>query len=35
VWLGANLGVLFALVIGYVATLLVQRGAVARQEADQ
>jgi purine-cytosine permease-like protein len=32
-WAGANLGVLFALVIGFVATMLIGRGAVQRQEA--
>ncbi|RKR74631.1 purine-cytosine permease family protein [Frondihabitans australicus] len=33
-WGGANLGVLAALVIGYVGTLLLTRGAVRRQEAQ-
>jgi purine-cytosine permease-like protein len=33
-WAYANLGVLFALVIGFVGTLLLRRGAVARQEAE-
>jgi NCS1 family nucleobase:cation symporter-1 len=32
-WAGANLGVLFALVIGFVATLIFSRAAVRRQEA--
>ncbi|MDR1806918.1 MAG: cytosine permease [Propionibacteriaceae bacterium] len=32
-WAYANLGVLFALVIGFVATLAIQRGTVRRQEA--
>jgi purine-cytosine permease-like protein len=34
-WAYANLGVLFALVIGFLGTLLLRRGAVARQEADR
>lgn len=33
VWASANLGVLVALVIGFVAALLVQRGDVRRQES--
>jgi purine-cytosine permease-like protein len=32
-WTYANLGVLFALAIGFIATLLIQRGTVRRQEA--
>ncbi|MDR1808625.1 MAG: cytosine permease [Propionibacteriaceae bacterium] len=32
-WAYANLGVLFALVIGFAATLLIQRGTVRQQEA--
>jgi purine-cytosine permease-like protein len=32
-WAGANLGVLLALLVGFVGTLLVGRGAVRRQEA--
>ncbi len=32
-WGGANLGVLFALVIGFVGTLIGGRGSVRRQEA--
>jgi len=33
-WAFANLGVLVALVIGFVATLVLRRPAIARQEAD-
>ncbi len=33
-WAWANLGVLFALLIGFVGYLLLQRGAVRRQETD-
>lgn len=32
-WAGANLGVLFALLLGFVGTLVFTRGAVRRQEA--
>jgi hypothetical protein len=32
-WAGANLGVLLALAIGFVATLIFRRGAVRLQEA--
>jgi hypothetical protein len=31
-WAYSNLGVLFALAIGFLATLLLRRGAVRRQE---
>ena len=33
-WAGANLGVLFALVIGYVGSLLLNRSAVDREESE-